>query len=128
MNVAIIAANRSFLIEEINTMALVRAFQDKGITLYDDVDGTLGRQQRAEHLLTILEKNNLPVLDDLLAILREQDMTYVFDRLNNCRNAYSAGLYFVYCCFAQYLHLLSYKQPSTCAFYVQIVVLTDIYI
>ena len=84
----IIAANRSFLIEEINTMTLVRAFQDIGITCFDGLDGTLGRQQRAESFLTILEKNNL--LDQLLDILCEQGMTCVLDRLNNCRNAYSA--------------------------------------
>ena len=118
MNVAIIVANRSFLIEEINTMALVRAFQDQGITCFDGLDGTLGRQQRADRFLTILEENNL--VDQLLVILREEGMTYVLDRLNNCRNAYSAGLYFVYSCFTPYLYLLSYKQPSTCAFYVQI--------
>ena len=88
MNATIIAANRSYLIEEINTMALVRAFKDNGITCFDGLDGTLGRQQRAEDFLTILETNNL--LDQLLDILREQGMTYVLDRLNNCRNAYSA--------------------------------------
>ena len=94
MNETIIAANRSFLIQTINTMALGRAFKNQGITCFDDLDGTLGRQQRAEHFLNILQKNNL--LDQLLDILREQGMTYVLDRLNNCRNAYSAGLYFVY--------------------------------
>ena len=105
-------------------MALVRAFKDKEITCFDDLDGTM-ESQRAEDFLTILEKNNL--LDQLLDILREQDMTYVLDRLN-CRNAYSAGLYFVYSFFTPYFYLLSYKQPSAYAFYVQIVVLTDIYI
>ena len=89
MNVTIIAANRSFLIEEINTMALVRAFKDEGITCFDGLDGTLERQQRAECFLTILEKND-NLLDQLLVILREQGMTYVLGRLNSCRNAYSA--------------------------------------
>ena len=126
MNETIIAANRSFLIEEINTMALVRAFKDNGITCFDGLDGTLGRQQRAESFLTILEKND-NLLDQLLDILHEQGMTYVLDRLN-CRNAYSAGLYFVNSYLSPYLYLLSYKQPSACEFYVQIVVLTDIYI
>jgi hypothetical protein len=126
MNVTIIATNRSFLIAEINTNALVRAFKDKGITCFEGLDGTLGRQQRAEDFLTILERNNL--LDQLLHILREQGMAYVLDRLNNCRHAYSAGLYFVNSCLSPYLYLLSYKQPSACEFYVQIVVLTDIYI
>ena len=126
MNVTIIATNRSFLIEEINTMALVRAFKDKGITCFDGLDGTLGQQQRAEDFLTILERNSL--LDQLLDILREEGMTYVLDRLNNCRNAYSAGLYFVNSCLSPYLYLLSYKQPSAYELYVQIVVLTDIYI
>ena len=87
MNKIIIAENITFLIEEINTMALVRAFQDKGITCFDGLDGHLGRQQRAEYFLTILEKNNL--LDQLMIILREQGMTYVLERLTNCRNAYS---------------------------------------
>ena len=127
MNVTSIAANRSFLIEEMNTMALVGAFQDTGITCFDGLYGTLGRQQRAESFLTILEENN-NLLDQLMDILREQGMTYVLDRLNNCRIAYSAGLYFVNSYLSPYLYLLSYKQPSTCAFYVQIVVLTDIYI
>ena len=94
MNVTIIAANRSFLIEEINTMALVRAFQDTGITCFDGLNGTLGRQQRAEWFLAILEENNIS-LDELMDILREQGMTYVLNRLNNSRNAYSAGLYFL---------------------------------
>ena len=117
MNVAIIAANRSFLIEEISTMALVRAFQDKGITCFDGLDGTQGRQQRAERFLTILGENN-NLLDQFLDIIREEGMTYVLARLNNCRNAYSAGLYFIYSCVAPYLYLLSYKQPSVCEFYV----------
>jgi hypothetical protein len=108
-------------------MALAKAFKDKGITCFDGLDGTLGRQQRAESFLTILEKNH-NLLDQLLDILREQGMTYVLDRLNNCRNAYLAGLYFVNSCLSSYLYLLSYKQPSACEFYVQIVVLTDIYI
>jgi hypothetical protein len=99
MNVTIIATNISFLIEEINTMACVRAFKDKGITCFYGLDGTLERQQRAERFLTILEKND-NLLDQLLDILREQGMTYVLGRLNSCRNAYSAGLYFVYSCFA----------------------------
>ena len=107
-------------------MALVKAFKDVGITCFDDLDGTLGQQQRAEDFLTILERNNL--LDQLLDILVDQGMTYVLDRLNNCRNAYSAGLYFVNSCLSPYLYLLSYKQPSACEFYVQIVVLTNIYI
>ena len=107
-------------------MALAKAFKNKGITCFYGLDGTLGRQQMAEDFLTILERNNL--LDQQLDILREQGMTYVLDRLNNCRNAYSAGLYFLYSCVAPYLYLLSYKQPSACEFYVQIVVLTDIYI
>ena len=126
MNVTIIATNRSFLIAEINTMALVRAFKDKRITCFDGLDGTLGRQQRAEDFVSILESNNL--FNQLLYILREQGMTYVLDRLNNCRNAYSVGLYFVNSCLSPYLYLLSYKQPSAREFYVQIVVLTDIYI
>ena len=88
MNETIIAANRSYLIEEINTMALAKAFKNKGITCFYGLDGTLGRQQMAEDFLTILERNNL--LDQQLDILREQGMTYVLDRLNNCRNAYSA--------------------------------------
>ena len=126
MNETIIAANRSYLIEEINTMTLAKAFKDKGITCFDGLDSTLGRQQRAEDFLTILERNNL--LDQLLDILCVQGMTYVLARLNNCRSAYSAGLYFIYSCVAPYLYLLSYKQPSACEFYVQIVVLTYIYI
>jgi hypothetical protein len=127
MNETIITANRSYLIEEINTTALAKAFKDKGITCFDGLDGILGRQQRAESFLTILEKNH-NLLDQLLDILREQGMKYVLDRLNNCRNAYLAGLYFVNSCLSPYLYLLSYKQPSACEFYVQIVVLTDIYI
>jgi hypothetical protein len=127
MNVAIIAANRSFLIEEISTMALVRAFQNKGITCFDGLDGTQERQQMAERFLTILGENN-NLLDQLLDIIREEGMTYVLARLNSCRNAYSAGLYFLYSCVAPYLYLLSYKQPSAFEFYVQIIVLTDIYI
>ena len=107
-------------------MALVKAFKDVGISCFDGLDGTLGQQQRAEDFLTILERNNL--LDQLLDILRDQGMTYVLDRLNNCRNAYSTGLYFVNSCLSLYLYLLSYKQPSACEFYVQIVVLTNIYI
>jgi hypothetical protein len=126
MNETIIAANRSYLIEEIDTKALATAFKDKGITYFKGLDDTPGRQQRAEDFLTILERNNL--LDQLLDILRDQGMTYMLDRLNNCRNAYSAGLYFVNSCLSPYLYLLSYKQPSACEFYVQTVVLTDIYI
>jgi hypothetical protein len=94
MNATIIAANRSFLIEEINTTALVRAFNDRKITCFNDLDGTLGRQQRAESFLTILEENN-NLLDNLMDILRVQGMTYVLKRLSNCKNAYSAGLYFL---------------------------------
>jgi hypothetical protein len=59
-----------------------------------------------------LEENNNS-LDELIDILHEQGMTYVLNRLNNCRNAYSAGLYFLYSCVAPYLYLLSYKQPSS---------------
>ena len=77
MNVTIIAANRSFFIEELSTMTLVRAFQDQGITCFDGLDINLGRQQRAEHFLTILENKNL--LDQPLVILREQGMPYVLD-------------------------------------------------
>ena len=127
MNETIITANRSYLIEEINTTALAKAFKDKGITCFDGLDGTLGRQQGAESFLTILEKNH-SLLEQLLVILCEQGMTYVLDILNNCRNAYLAGSYFVNSCLSPYLYLLSYKQPSACEFYVQTVVLTDIYI
>ena len=126
MNETIIAANRSYLIEEIDTKALATAFNNKGIAYFNGLDNTPGRQQRAEDFLTILERNNL--LDQLLDILRDPGMTYMLDRLNNCRNAYSAGLYFVNSCLSPYLYLLSYKQPSACEFYVQTVVLTDIYI
>ena len=80
MNETTIAANRSILIEEIETMALVRTFHNKGITCFDALDGTMGRQQRAEGFLTILEENYL--LYQLLDILLEQGMTYVLDRLN----------------------------------------------
>ena len=48
MNEIIIAANKSFLIEDlIVLMALVRAFQDQGITCFDGLNDTMGRQQRA---------------------------------------------------------------------------------
>ena len=128
MNVSIIDVNRSFLIEEISPMVLVKEFKKIGITYFDCLDGRQRRKQSAEQFLTILEENHL--IDQLLDILRvpSLSMTYVLDRLNNCRNAYSAGLYFVYCCFTPYFYLLSYKQPSACELYVQIVVLIDIYI
>jgi hypothetical protein len=58
-------------------MALAKAFKDKGITCFDGLDGTQGRQQRAERFLTILGENN-NLFDQLLDIIREEGMTYLF--------------------------------------------------
>ena len=87
-------------------MTLVKEFQEKGITCFDGLQGTRSRKEMAEGFCTILEKNS-NLLDKFFEILGEREMTYVLDGLN--RNAYSAGLYFVYSCFSPYLYLLSYK-------------------
>lgn len=90
--ISIIEANKSFLIQEIDTGMLLAAFKKKGINYFEQqgFDLNADRKTRATKFLEIVEKDDKTEM--LMDILGEEEMSYILERLTTYQRIYTTDI------------------------------------
>lgn len=93
----LISVNRSFLIDQINVIALLQAFgstNTETIAKFEKagINKAIEITKQAEIFLDVVEKEGLQ--EEFYNILQEKEMTYVLNRLQTYQKVCSAGNFF----------------------------------